>query len=83
MTTLPNRFVVQQSAELLRLGVNPIDVERSIAWLEAHLPEGADPATWLPTAGDLWTEPQAQVIDSRAAWYADVPMKWRRLLDAR
>lgn len=83
MATLDDRWVARQSAALLRLGVNPMDVERSIKWMAAHLPDGADPDTWTPTGNDLWTEPQAQEIDSRANWYVNAPTRFQRLLDAR
>ena len=85
---LDRRHLLKQSAVLLKLGVAEIDVERSANWVAAHLPDGADPATWIPSAADLQEDgviSEAAVIDSRQAWYASksVDRKYRKLLDAR
>ena len=80
------KFVLRQTAALLRLGVSPMDIERTIAWVDKHLPEGADAATWIPTAADLSDDlAEADVQDARTAFYADkgVPRRFKRLLDAR
>lgn len=80
-------FVLKQTALLLRLGVAPADVERTVAWVEAHLPPGADAATWVPSAADLASDliSEAAVVDARLAWWRDrnVPKRFRALLDAR
>lgn len=72
---------------LLQLGVDVEDAQASVGWVLAHLPEGADPATWLPPAelfaGDAAVTP-AHVQDARTDWYArdSVPARFKRLLDA-
>lgn len=85
--TQSRAFILRQTAVLLRLGVAVADIERSIAWVDAHLPADADPATWIPSAADLSDDlsAEAAVIDARAAYYVDkrVPRRFRRLLDAR
>lgn len=81
------QFILKQTATLLKLGVNPIDVERTIKWVDAHLPEGANPATWIPSAQDLndGYVSEAAVLDARTAFYMDedIPERFRRILDAR
>jgi hypothetical protein len=85
---LDRKFVLRQTAVMLKLGIAPIDIERSLTWLESHLPPGADPATWMPTAADLQDDglvTEATVADARQAWYANkqVPRRYKRILDAR
>lgn len=77
----------QQMRLLLQLGVDLEDAQASVAWVLAHVPEGADPATWLPPAELFATEvaiTPAQVQDARVDWYArdSVPARFKRLLDA-
>jgi len=81
-------FILQQTLVLTRLGVSPIDISRSIAWVDAHLPEDEDAASWQPSAADLSDDgllTEAAVADARVAYYADpnVPRKFKRILDAR
>lgn len=80
-------FILKQTAALLRLGVAPADIERSISFVDKHLPSDADAATWIPTEADLRDEMtvEAAVVDARAAFYVDkrVPRRWRKVLDAR
>ena len=84
---LDRRFALQQTTALLELGIPVADVERTLTWIEQRLPESADPATWIPTASELFEEPssQAVVLDARIAWYAKpgIPSRFRRLLDAK
>ena len=78
----------REMATLLRLGVDLEDAQASVTWVLANLPEGADPATWLPPAelcaGDAAVTP-VHVQDARTDWYAreSVPARFKRLLDAR
>lgn len=75
-----------QISELLKLGIDAIEAERSVTWVLQHLPPGADPRTYVFPA-DVLSEPldQKAVDDARTAFYADdsVPPKFKRLLDAR
>jgi molybdopterin-biosynthesis enzyme MoeA-like protein len=84
---LDRRFILRQTAALLELGIPIADVERSLTWLEQRIPEGADPATWIPTPSELFEEPagQAAFMDARQNWYLrpGIPSRFRRLLDAK
>lgn len=81
------KFILKQTAALLKLGISPQDIERTIAWVDKRLPEGEDAATWIPTAADLSDDliSEAAVADARASWYADksVPRRFKRILDSR
>lgn len=79
------KFILRQVAILTRLGVSAQDIERSIKFVDAHLPPDADAATWIPTEADLRDEliSEAAVVDARQDWYEDAPRRFRRLLDAR
>lgn len=86
--TLSRKHLLKQTATLLRLGISEQDVERTVNWVAAHLPDGADEATWIPTAADLQEDgviSESAQVDARQAWYASksVDRKYRRLLDAR
>jgi hypothetical protein len=78
-------FILKQVATLTKLGISASDIERSINFVDAHLPPDADPATWVPSAADLSDDlsTEAAVVDARANWYLKAPRKYRRLLDAR
>ena len=82
-----HRWADRQLAVLLDLGIDLADAQRSVHWALDHLPEGADPDTWIPPAELLEHDPSTPeaVQDARAAWYAsdNVPPKYKRLLDAR
>lgn len=71
---------------LVDLGVDPADAQRSTKWVLDHLPVGADPATYIFTADELYEDPagDAAIADSRADWYAkdSVLPKFKRILDA-
>jgi hypothetical protein len=75
-----------QIQELIKIGIDAIEAERSVNWVLEHLPPGADPRTYIFPAETL-NEPldQKAVDDARADWYAAnaVPNKYKRLLDAR
>jgi hypothetical protein len=82
------QFILKQVATLTRLGVSEMDIERSIAFVDAHLPADEDAATWLPSAADLQDDgliSESGVMDARQAYYNDrrIPRRMRRLLDAR
>ena len=75
-----------QIQELIRIGFDAIEAERSVNWVLDHLPPGADPRTYVFPAEQL-SDPldQLAVTDARIHWYASdaVPRKFKRLLDAR
>jgi len=77
-----SKWAETETQVLIRIGVNPIDARRSTLWTLAHLPIGADPAKWIPTAADL-TEiiDASKVQDARIVWYERKPAKIRQLLD--
>ena len=82
------KFIRRQTVTLLRLGISEADVERTINWVEKHLPEGADAASWIPAEADLRDDgliSEAAVLDARLAFFGDrrVPRKMRKILDAR
>lgn len=75
----------QQIAALVEIGVDLIEAQRSVKWILENLPDGENPATWIPTAEQMWSEiTQSDIDDARADWYASdaVPSKYKRLLDA-
>lgn len=77
----------KEIATLIELGVNPIDAQKRVDWVLDHLPDGADPATHIFPASELWTEPGApeNVQDAAAAWMEsdDTPARFKRLLHAK
>lgn len=76
-----SKWAESEIQALIRIGVNPIDARRSTLWTLAHLPAGADPAKWIPTAVDLTeTIDASKVQDARIAWYERKPAKIRQLL---
>jgi hypothetical protein len=85
--TQSRAFILKQVATLTKLGISASDIERSINFVDAHLPADADAATWIPSAADLSDDlsVEASVVDARAAYYVDkrVPRRFRKLLDAR
>lgn len=76
-----------QRDALLELGYDIADVQARIQWVLDNLPPGADPATHVFQAHELWQElsAPAQVQDSRVAWIAndEIAPRWKLLLDAR
>jgi hypothetical protein len=86
--TQSRQFILKQVATLVRLGVSEIDIERTISFVDAHLPADADATTWIPSVADLQDDgliSERSVLDARQAFYSDkrVPRRMRRLLDAR
>ncbi len=83
---LSRKHILKNSATLLRLGVSAEDVERTSAFVEAHLPKGADPDTWIPSEADLSDGyvTETTVLDARTSSYRSksVPRRLRRILDA-
>jgi hypothetical protein len=75
-----------QIQELIKIGYDAIEAERSVNWVLQHLPPGADPRTYVFPA-EVLNEPldEAAISDARTDWYASeaVPNKYKRLLDAR
>jgi len=57
----------KQRDALLDIGVDLADAQRRVDWVLEHLPNGGDPATWIPTGSDLDTP-----IDKEAASDANV-----------
>lgn len=81
---LDPKFAKAQAFELLRLGIAPQDVERSLRWLERTMPQNADPTTWIPTEQDLALNVDAAAVqDARTEWYVRAPSRFKRVLDAR
>jgi hypothetical protein len=76
-----------QLRALLELGVSPIDASRSVKWVLANLPQGADPATYVFPAQVLWQEPSSAVAvqDARVYVYSadGYASKYKAILDAR
>ena len=88
MPTDRDRWAEEQIAAFIDMGDSPADAERFVALALSWVPEGEDPATYLPPAHVVIasaTVTDEDVADARADWYAseDVPNAWKRLLDAR
>lgn len=80
------KWADEQISALVDIGIDIAEAQRSVNWVLDNLPEGEDPATWIPTAAQLDTPLDAAAIqDARVDWYAkdSVPPKWKRLLDAK
>ncbi len=81
------QWAERQKKALIELGVDPIEAQRSVEWVVAHVPEDEDPATWVPQGRELEVNLTAQgtIQDARTAWYISdaVPPKFKRLLDAK
>ena len=80
------KWAEAQITELIAIGFDAIEAERSVTWVLDHLPPNADPRTYVFAAETL-REPldDKAIQDARVAWYADeaIPRKYKRLLDAR
>lgn len=78
------RWSDEQVAVLVEAGIDPLDAQRSVRWVLERLPEGADPREWIPSIEqlDAPVDSEAALDDARADWFAKVPAKWARLLDA-
>ena len=72
---------------LVDLGADPADAQRSTDWVLAHLPPGADPATYIFSAEELYEDPSSDTAktDSAADWMAKdaVLPKFKRILHAK
>ena len=79
------RWAEAQTQELIRIGIDAIEAERSVKWVLEHLPPGADPEPSLLPAETL-NEPldEKAIADARIDWFASaaIPNKFKRLLDA-
>lgn len=75
-----------QISELLKLGIDAIESQRSINWILRHLPPGADPRTYVFPA-DMLNEPldEKAIADARTDWYSSdaIQAKYKRILDAK
>lgn len=75
----------EQIAVLTDIGIDLAEAQRSVNWVLDNLPEGEDPATWVPPAHVLDTPlNNAAIQDARVDWYAkdSVSPRFKRLLDA-
>lgn len=80
------KWAESQIRVLMAAGLDLVEAQRSVKWVLDNLPDGADPATWIPTAAQLETDMDtAAIMDARVDWYAkeETPPQWKRLLDAR
>jgi len=80
------KWADEQMAVLLDIGVDLPEAQRSTAWVLDNLPDGEDPAEWIPPAHTLDTPlDDAAIQDARNEWYAKdaVMPRFKRLLDAK
>lgn len=72
-----------QIATLVDLGYTLPAATATVHQALALVPEGNDPATWVPTAEQLDDGVgDADVVTARNDWYATAPDLYARLLDA-
>lgn len=80
------KWAESQIQELIKIGLDAIEAERSVTWVLQHLPPGADPTTYVFPA-DVLNEPldEKAVSDARQDWYSSeaVSNRYKRLLDAQ
>lgn len=79
------RWATKQIAAATARGIHPLDASNAVRRFLAKLPPGADPDTYVSPAYTLTedlTSPEV-LADARADWYAKVPAKFARLLDAK
>ena len=76
-----------EAQNLMSIGVDPLDAQRTTKWILDNLPEGEDPATWRPTAAQLEIPVDTPEVeaDTLADWFAKdhVPVRFKRLISAR
>ena len=78
-----HRWAEKETQRLIAAGVNPLDAQRSTSWTLAHLPQGADPATWVPTVFDIVERlDKAAELDAMTVFFQNNPANVRRLLSA-
>lgn len=63
-------------------GVNPIDAVKAMNDFLAHLPPGADPATYIRPADSLEQDLTQFTDDANEAWMSNAPQQYKRLLGA-
>jgi hypothetical protein len=88
MPPLHQKWAEQQLAALLEIGTSLAEAEAAVQWVLRNIPQGEDPATWLPgpeVAPEDAQITQSTIQDARTDWYAreTVPNWAKRLLDAR
>lgn len=74
-----------QIAEMQEMGIDLPEAQRSVKWVLDNMPEGEDPAVWVPNWWDLDEELEAAAVqDMRVEWYAkdSTPSKYMRIIDA-
>ena len=79
------KWADSQIAVLTSIGIDLAESQRSVNWVLDALPEGEDPAVWVPPAHVLDAPlDNAAIQDARVDWYASdsVPPRYKRLLDA-
>ena len=79
------KWADSQIGVLTSIGIDLVEAQRSVNWVLNELPDGEDPATWVPPSYVLDAPIDAAAIqDARIDWYANdgVPPRFKRLLDA-
>lgn len=80
---LTRKWLEQQAQQLLAIGIDAKDAQRTIAWLIQRMPSSADPDAWLPSELDLLDNiTPTDVQDARTDWYVTAPTQFKRILDA-
>jgi hypothetical protein len=80
------KWAESQIQALITIGFDAIEAERSVNWVIAHLPPGADPRTYVFPADALYESlDEKAVSDARQDWYdsASISAKFKRILDAK
>lgn len=79
-----DKWAERQVSALLSVGVNPIDAQQCVDWVQRRVPVGVDPKTWVPAADDVSMPIDDAILhDARVSWYVEKESKVKRLLDAR
>jgi len=83
-----DKWAQEQTDHLIEMGDDPQDAEETVRDALLMIPEGEEPADYLPP--DWVVEGRAYVSEvdvagARVDWYASdvVGAKWKRLLDAK
>lgn len=80
------KWADEQVQILVGLGVDIEEAQRSVNWVLDNLPEGEDPATWIPTGQQLDSPiGEKDIQDARTDWYANdaISPQFKRILDAK
>lgn len=73
----------EQIAALVAIGYSLAEATATVRAALAMVPEGADFATWVPSAELLdGAISDADVVTARNEWYASAPGEFVRILDA-